>query len=55
MGHYNKMTVEDFLRILADLINDEPASALLSVPGVYELVAEHYNNDVLGQWEKENE
>jgi hypothetical protein len=32
---------------LHEVIDRAPASALLSVPGVYEAVSEHYNNQVL--------
>ena len=38
---------EEFDEKLAELMDKKPASALLSVPGVYEAVSEHFNNDVL--------
>ena len=52
-----KITTEDFDRLLGEVINDEnvPASQLLSVPGVYEILAEYYNNDVLDAWKAEQE
>lgn len=34
-------------------MDKKPASALLTVPGVYEAVAEHFNNDVIKHWENE--
>lgn len=51
------ITTEDFDRLLGEVINDEnvPASQLLSVPGVYEILAEYYNNDVLDAWKAEQE
>lgn len=55
MGDYNKMTNDDFVRILAILVNQSPASHLLSIPGVYELVSEDYNNMVLEYWDQEQE
>uniref|UniRef100_A0A6M3JXJ9 Uncharacterized protein n=1 Tax=viral metagenome TaxID=1070528 RepID=A0A6M3JXJ9_9ZZZZ len=53
MGNYSKMTNEDFDRILAEIMNESPASHLLTVPGVYEAVSEHFNNDVLAKWDEE--
>ena len=40
---------EEFDRTLAEIIDyDNPrASMLLSVPGIYEILSEHYNNDVI--------
>ena len=32
---------------LAEIIDEQPASNLLSLPGVYEILSEHFNNDVL--------
>ena len=55
MRKYNEMTQEDFDRILMVLVNQNTASYLLNIPGVYELVAEDYNNMVLEYWEQEQE
>lgn len=46
-----KITDVEFDRILAEILDESPASTLLSVPGVYEVVSEHFNNDVLRCWE----
>ena len=51
---YAKMTQEDFDTILEEIINKHPASHLLTVPGVYEVIREHYNNEVLEFWEAAN-
>jgi hypothetical protein len=52
---YADMTNADFDRILIDLVNQEPASNLVQyIPGVYELVSEHFNNEILTIWENEN-
>jgi ribonuclease HIII len=53
MSDYSKMTDEDFDRILAEIINENPASHLLLVPYVYEALYEAYNNEVLERWELE--
>lgn len=52
---YAKMTDDDFDRILGEIVDAQPASALLSIPGVYEAVREEFNNDVLTRWEEESE
>ena len=40
-------TNEQFDNMLIKLVNQDPASFLLQISGVYELVAEEYNNEVL--------
>jgi len=49
---YRKMKDEDFNRILETLVKRD-ASTLLSIPGAYDVFSEHYNNEVLEEWEKE--
>ena len=49
---YEDMTQEEFNGILIDFINKSSASNLLLIPGVYELVAEEFNNAVLDEWAK---
>ncbi len=51
-----KITTEEFDRILADVIDqDNPrASNVLAFGGVYEILAEHYNNAVLEAYELEH-
>ena len=44
------MTQDDFDRLLAEIIDESPASHLLTIPDVYELLAEHYNADVINAW-----
>jgi hypothetical protein len=55
MNRYDKMTTEDFDRLLADVIDREhpKASDLLTVPGIYEILSEHLNNAVLEAWDEE--
>ncbi len=38
---------EEFSAELEVLVNENKASNLFSIPGVYELVAEEFNNEVL--------
>ena len=55
MNDYSEMTNEDFDRILVELVNQSPAANLLQIPGVYELVAEDFNNMVLDYYSQEQE
>ena len=45
---------EDFDRILTAILAAQTGDQLLSIPGVYEAVSEHYNNEVLDKWAEEN-
>jgi len=47
------MTDEDFNEILKRIMNEEGAN-MLSIPGVYELVSEYYNNDTIDEWLSRN-
>lgn len=52
MSKYSKMTDEDFDEILKDVLEDVCTGELLSIPGIYEILAEEYNNEVLDRWER---
>lgn len=43
----NDINQDEWNRTLADIMNEEPASNLLTVPGVYEAVSEHFNNEII--------
>lgn len=49
------INTDTFDRLLREVINDSNPSAcdVLHIPGVYEVLAEHYNNDVLDRWTDE--
>lgn len=50
MNIYAKMTDQDFNRHY-DKVTDELSKVeLLAVPGVYELISEFYNNEILDSW-----
>jgi hypothetical protein len=53
MNKFDKMTTEDFDRILTELVEQESAASLLQIPGVYEDLSDHFNNEVLQEWEEE--
>lgn len=48
-----KITTEQFDEILSNILDEQPACVLLTIPGLYEIVSEHFNNDVLTLWEAE--
>jgi len=53
MTDYSKMTDEDFMRILGNIMQEEGGRSILAIPGVYEAVSEHFNNEVLDRWSAE--
>ena len=53
MNRYENMTDDEYDGILNGLVIDN-AHTLLSIPGLYEVVSEHFNNDVLSIWEEDN-
>jgi hypothetical protein len=55
MTDYSNLTNEEYDEILEELVEEEPAGILLGIPGVYEAVREHYNNEVLEKWERRQE
>lgn len=52
---YTAMTQQEFDDILLDLLDDMGPADLVGVPGVYEAVSEHLNNDILDAWKKKKE
>lgn len=51
---YSQMTNDEFRDILADVVVDTEAATLLDIPGIYEVLSEHFNNDVLDKWAEDN-
>ena len=47
------LTDTEFDNILSKLVKRD-AAVLLHIPGIYEVVSEHYNNEVIEIWEQEN-
>ena len=50
---YNKIPQERFDQLLTTIVGKQTGSALMTIPGLYEVVSEHFNNDVLDEWGKE--
>jgi hypothetical protein len=44
---YSWVTHDMFCDKLAELLDDMSGAAILLIPGVYEVLSEHLNNDVL--------
>lgn len=57
MTKINTITYDEFERVLREVINDSNPSAcdVLQIPGVYEILSEHYNNEVLERCVSERE
>lgn len=53
MSDYSKMRDEDFDRILTDILNEIRGGQLLSIPGIYEIVSEEFNDEILDRWDQE--
>lgn len=53
MNKYSKLTQEEFERRLSEMIDRKAASYLLTIPGIYDILSEEYNNDILDEWEKD--
>ena len=51
MGDYDRLTDAEFDEILESIVSQTPAGVLLTIPGAYEVLSEHFNNEVLEIWE----
>ena len=47
MSAYEWITDEAFTNAVEQLVSEQSASALLAVPGIWEIVSEHFNNDAI--------
>ena len=52
MTDYSKMTQEDYDSILIEILKQKRASQLIVLPGIYEIVSEEFNNEILKIWEQ---
>lgn len=55
MANYKWVTDQMFDQKLAEILDRSPASHLLFIPGVYEVLSEEFNNTVLDELEAERE
>jgi len=51
-NRYGDATQAELDKILEEIIDEDYASALLTIPGVSELLSEHYNNEILKLWKE---
>ena len=54
---HDAITSDDFDRLLTKILSEfiDQGGDLLSIPGVYEVVSEHFNNDVIDSWVDEQD
>ncbi|MGB9928169.1 MAG: hypothetical protein ACPK85_07150 [Methanosarcina sp.] len=45
--NYDKMTEDEFDRILYKCLNEETLESIVNIPGVYEIASKHFNNTLL--------
>lgn len=50
-----KVTQGQFNQKLAEILSGMTGAQLLSIPGIYEILAEEFNNDVLDAMNEEDE
>lgn len=55
MSRYSWVTNEMFDNKLEEIVADEGGIRVLHIPGVYEIVKEHFNNEVLEALESDRE
>lgn len=47
-----QMDKQDFDKMLTEKLNYMRANALLSIPGIYEIVSKHYRQEIEELWER---
>jgi len=48
-----KFSQEEFDAKLEEILDDQTGSSLLLIPGIYEIVSEHFNNEILEAMEED--
>ena len=51
---YREITQEEFDKTLVDCLRKNTGEQLLFIPGIYEIVAEYFNDEVMDTFIKEN-
>lgn len=44
---YDWVTTEMFDEVLEEIVEEQAAGIIITIPGIYEVLSEHFNNDVL--------
>ena len=55
MENYEWITDEMFYRKLHEFVSEMAADYLLGLPGIYEILSEHFNNEILSSLENERQ
>ncbi len=52
----DEISSDEFDEILIRIVDQEPGETLIQIPGVYEVLSEYYNNEVIDWWrDRKNE
>ena len=51
-GQARAITAEEFDLMLLEVLMETHPLTILRIPGVYEILAEHFNNEVMERWER---
>jgi hypothetical protein len=54
-GDYDDVSDEWFDETLRQIVSEQSAGQILAIPGVYEVLAEYFNNEVLSRWEAQEQ
>ena len=55
MNKYKDLTQEKFDDLLMELIGHKTVFSIIHLSGIYEILSEEYNNDVLELWDTRRE
>lgn len=55
MDNHKKITDREFDDILSEILSGMTADELLDLEGIYEIVADYYNDEIINVWEKQHE
>jgi hypothetical protein len=54
MKSFENIDHDEFVRLVLECMEDSTNEELLQIPGVWEVLSEHFNNEALERWEKES-
>jgi hypothetical protein len=50
MPDYSRMTHDEFVEMVEELLGEMSPGEILQIPGAWEPISEHLNNDALDRW-----
>ena len=51
----NQINQKEFDNILIRLLSELKANQIIDIPGIYEILSEYFNNDILNIWEMDQD